>query len=63
MSARTPNNKRFPNSGEGKSLLDESLDFGPEDTPIKSSDLKRLESVLKQIEDISARIDKLANEV
>ncbi len=62
MSARVPNSKRHPN-GDGKSLLDQSLDFGPEDSALPPSDIKRLQDILKQIEDISARIDKLASQV
>ena len=62
MSAQTPNPKRFPKI-EGKSLLDQSLDFGPDETQVSSSDIKRLENILKQIEDISVRIDKLSEEM
>ncbi len=61
MSAQTPNSKRFPKN-EGKSLLDESLDFGPEETVLPPSDIKRLEEVLKQIDQISARIDKISGD-
>lgn len=62
MSARSPQGKRL--HSDGKSLLDETLDFGPEETAtVKDSDLKRLENILKQIEDISARIDKLAGDL
>lgn len=61
MSARAPA-KKHPNT-DGKSLLDHSLDFGPDDTALPPSDLKRLQDILKQIEDISARIDKLAGQI
>jgi hypothetical protein len=61
MSAQTPNPKRYPQR-DGKSLLDQSLDFGPEDAVLPPTEIKRLESILKQIEEISARIDKIASE-
>ncbi len=61
MSAQSPNSKRYPKP-EGKSLLDQSLDFGPEDSSLRPSDIQRLEEILKQIENISARIDKLAQD-
>jgi hypothetical protein len=61
MSARTPTSKKHPKA-EGKSLLDHSLDFGPEEVTLPPSDLQRLEQILKQIEDISARIDKLSED-
>ena len=44
-----------------KGLLDEVLDFGPDHAPCDDKVSTRLQELVKKLQEISARIDRLAS--